>query len=189
MPAVQRRCVRSLLRLISASSARLPPSPLLSARMMIMTYLSVTTIIIDQKIRLRTPRMCGRSVAQLVMAGEGLAEGVDRAACRYRRRRCRSRRWRASGCPNGGRARPHARRACGWRRYRSSVRNVNVRLPRSLRPPRSGARLSIALPRSATATSPFRPAIEPPKIRISEGRERCASACRRRSRTTNIGSA
>ena len=43
-----------VVRLISASSARLPPSPLLSARMMIMTYFSVTTIIIDQKIRLRT---------------------------------------------------------------------------------------------------------------------------------------
>jgi hypothetical protein len=42
-------------RLISASSARLPPSPLLSARMMMVTYFSVTTIIIDQKIRLSTP--------------------------------------------------------------------------------------------------------------------------------------
>ena len=43
------------VRLISASSARLPPSPLLSARMMIVTYFSVTMIIIDQKIRLSTP--------------------------------------------------------------------------------------------------------------------------------------
>ena len=37
-------------RFMRASRARLPPSPLLSARMMIMTYLKVTTIIIDQKI-------------------------------------------------------------------------------------------------------------------------------------------
>ena len=53
-PRVQRRspCAE---REISASSARLPPSPLLSARMMIATYLIVTTIIIDQKIRLSTP--------------------------------------------------------------------------------------------------------------------------------------
>ena len=42
-------------RLINASSARLPPSPLLSARMMIVTYFSVTMVIIDQKIRLSTP--------------------------------------------------------------------------------------------------------------------------------------
>ena len=45
------------VRLISASRARLPPSPLLSARMMIMTYFSVTTIIIDQKIIERTAWM------------------------------------------------------------------------------------------------------------------------------------
>ena len=55
MPAVHRRWRRSCLRLISASKARLPPSPLLSARMMTDTYLNVTTIIIDQKIRLSTP--------------------------------------------------------------------------------------------------------------------------------------
>jgi hypothetical protein len=42
-------------REIKASKARLPPSPLLSARMMMETYLIVTTIIIDQKIRLSTP--------------------------------------------------------------------------------------------------------------------------------------
>jgi hypothetical protein len=45
------------VRLISARSARLPPSPLLSARMMMLTYFSVTMIIIDQKIRLSTPTM------------------------------------------------------------------------------------------------------------------------------------
>ncbi len=42
-------------RLISASSARLPPSPLLSAFMIVSTYLKVTTSIIDQKTRLSTP--------------------------------------------------------------------------------------------------------------------------------------
>ncbi len=47
--------VEPVERLMSASSARLPPSPLLSARMMIVTYLIVTMIIIDQKIRLKTP--------------------------------------------------------------------------------------------------------------------------------------
>ena len=41
--------------LISASKARLPPSPLLSAFMMIDTYFRLTMIIIDQKIRLSTP--------------------------------------------------------------------------------------------------------------------------------------
>ena len=43
------------VRLISASRARLPPSPLLSARMMIVTYFNATMISIDQKMRLRTP--------------------------------------------------------------------------------------------------------------------------------------
>ena len=48
----------------SASSARLPPSPLLSARMMIATYFTVTTIIIDQNMRLSTPMMwAGSSVS------------------------------------------------------------------------------------------------------------------------------
>ena len=58
MPAVQRLLPPSdVLRLIRASKARLPPSPLLSARMMTVTYFSVTTIIIDQKIRLSTPNI------------------------------------------------------------------------------------------------------------------------------------
>ena len=57
IPLVHRFLVALVERLISASSARLPPSPLLSARMMIVTYLSVTMIIIDQKIRLSTPKM------------------------------------------------------------------------------------------------------------------------------------
>ena len=47
--------------------------------MMIATYLTVTTIIIDQNIRLMTPMMCAWSSAQLVMPGEGLAERVERA--------------------------------------------------------------------------------------------------------------
>ena len=46
-----------LLRWISARSARLPPSPLLSARMMMKTYFSVTISISDQKTRLTTPKM------------------------------------------------------------------------------------------------------------------------------------
>jgi len=41
---------------IKATSARLPPCPLLSARMVIVTYWIVTTNVIDQKIRLTTPR-------------------------------------------------------------------------------------------------------------------------------------
>ena len=79
MPAVHLRLPLSVLRLIRASRARLPPSPLLSARMMTVTYLSVTTIIIDQKIRLSTPKISSAPCGELVMAGEGLAEGVDRA--------------------------------------------------------------------------------------------------------------
>src|ERR1044072_3975784 len=59
MPAVHRRLLPPSddLRLINASRARLPPSPLLSARMITVTYLIATTIIIDQKIRLSTPRI------------------------------------------------------------------------------------------------------------------------------------
>ena len=49
----------------SASSARLPPSPLLSARMITVTYFSVTTIIIDQNMRLATPMICCTSSASL----------------------------------------------------------------------------------------------------------------------------
>ena len=52
-------------RWISASSARLPPSPLLSARMMIETYLTVTIIISDQNIRLMTPKMWSWSTISL----------------------------------------------------------------------------------------------------------------------------
>ena len=40
----------------SASRARIPPSPWLSARMMNARYLTVTTIINDQKMSERTPR-------------------------------------------------------------------------------------------------------------------------------------
>ena len=55
---------------------------------------------------------------QLVVAGEGLAEGVDRATCRCRRRRSRWRRWRA--CTAGpGRARAPARTAPRLRRPQS----------------------------------------------------------------------
>ncbi len=47
--------------LISASRARLPPSPLLSARMITVTYFSVTMTIIDQNIRLTMPYICSSS--------------------------------------------------------------------------------------------------------------------------------
>ena len=40
----------------SAVSARMPPSPLLSARMISVTYFNVTTITSDQKITDSTPR-------------------------------------------------------------------------------------------------------------------------------------
>ena len=63
MPLDQRRVL--VRPEISASSARLPPSPLLSARMMIVTYFRLTTIIIDQNIRLTTPMMCAGSSASL----------------------------------------------------------------------------------------------------------------------------
>ena len=53
MPRPQR--LLAVCWLISASSARLPPSPLLSARMITETYFSVTMIIIDQNIRLTMP--------------------------------------------------------------------------------------------------------------------------------------
>ncbi len=46
----------SVLREMRASKARLPPSPLLSARIRMVTYFKVTTIIIDQKMRLSTPK-------------------------------------------------------------------------------------------------------------------------------------
>jgi hypothetical protein len=47
--------VPSTARLTSASRARLPPSPLLSARMMIITYLTDTSTVTDQKISDSTP--------------------------------------------------------------------------------------------------------------------------------------
>jgi hypothetical protein len=43
---------------INANSARLPPSPLLSARIMTKTYLIVTTSSIVQKISDSTPKTC-----------------------------------------------------------------------------------------------------------------------------------
>ena len=48
-------------RCASAISARMPPSPRLSARSTINTYFTVTTMMIDQTIRLRTPRISQRS--------------------------------------------------------------------------------------------------------------------------------
>ena len=54
IPVFHRR-LSDVDRLISANNAKLPPSPLLSARMMIVTYFKVTMVIIDQKIRLSTP--------------------------------------------------------------------------------------------------------------------------------------
>ena len=48
LPGISRRCA-------SANSARIPPSPSLSARMMIVTYLRVTEIASAQKISDSTP--------------------------------------------------------------------------------------------------------------------------------------
>ena len=52
MPVDQRNWA---LRDTKASKARLPPSPLLSARVRMMMYLTLTTSIIDQKISEMTP--------------------------------------------------------------------------------------------------------------------------------------
>ena len=60
MPTMLRtRSVFSLraTRLASAMSDRVPPSPLLSARIMKVTYFSVTVTISDQKISDNTPKM------------------------------------------------------------------------------------------------------------------------------------
>ena len=46
-----------------ASSARLPPSPRLSARMMMATYFSVTSAMMVQKMSDSTPRMRAGSAA------------------------------------------------------------------------------------------------------------------------------
>ena len=51
-----------LLRMASAISARMPPSPRLSARMMTITYFTVTVSISAQKTRLSTPRISHRSM-------------------------------------------------------------------------------------------------------------------------------
>ena len=52
-----RRGLPFAFSMTSESSASEPPSPRLSARMMMSTYLIVTRIMIAQKIRDRTPRM------------------------------------------------------------------------------------------------------------------------------------
>jgi hypothetical protein len=62
MPPLQ-RALPPLLREMSASRARLPPSPLLSARTRMATYLRATTMIIAQKIRLSTPNTLVASIA------------------------------------------------------------------------------------------------------------------------------
>ena len=46
-------------------SAKIPPSPLLSARMMKVTYLTDTTKIAAQKIRDKIPMIVGKSCASL----------------------------------------------------------------------------------------------------------------------------
>jgi len=56
IPSVTSRPTRTdLLRLTSAVSAMIPPSPRLWARMITPAYLTVTTIISDQKISDATP--------------------------------------------------------------------------------------------------------------------------------------
>ena len=94
------------------------------------TYLIVTTIIIDQKIRLSTPKISVAPLGQRMMAGEGLAEGVDRAGADVaeddadRADRKRGQASPAHECP----AAPSAG-ALWLRCYRSSVRiGRNVRL-------------------------------------------------------------
>ena len=47
--------LRMTARWIRLTSAMMPPSPSLSARMMKVTYLTDTIIVIDQKTRLSTP--------------------------------------------------------------------------------------------------------------------------------------
>ena len=72
-------------RCASAISARMPPSPWLSARMTRVTYLIVTISTSDQKISDRTP-----SISTLVIGCPGtscrLARGHTAGWCRYRRR-------------------------------------------------------------------------------------------------------
>ena len=51
------------MRVTSASRARLPPSPLLSARIMKARYFTVTTAVTDQKISDSTPKTCASSSA------------------------------------------------------------------------------------------------------------------------------
>ena len=58
----QRPRVVTLVRSANAISARMPPSPRLSARMMTMTYLTVTVSISAQNTRLSTPRISHRSI-------------------------------------------------------------------------------------------------------------------------------
>ena len=130
---------------------------------MTVTYLIVTTIIIDQKIRLSTPRISRSPPAQLVMAAEGLAEGVDRAGADVAEDDADRADGELDEARLGmvpGRSR---RRAARGRGYRSSVRNGNVRIS-SLSPRRcqGGAGLSTAPVRFATATKRFGPAIDPP---------------------------
>ena len=76
----QRRAPAQCARNASAISASVPPSPLLSARSRISTYLSVTTTISAQKISERTPRTASRVTGA---AGGGrddrFAKRVERA--------------------------------------------------------------------------------------------------------------
>ena len=63
----------------SASSARMPPSPRLSARMTIVRYLNVTTKLSDQKMSERMPRTFGSSTGKPVRPAEALLQRVERA--------------------------------------------------------------------------------------------------------------
>ncbi len=69
---------RLRLRCASAISASVPPSPLLSARTRMRTYLIVTTMISDQRISDRTPRTLS-SAADRAGGVHRFAEGVEGA--------------------------------------------------------------------------------------------------------------
>ena len=60
-----------------ASSDRLPPSPRLSARMMIATYFTETRIVMVQNTSESTPSTVAGDRDRM-MAGEGFLEGVER---------------------------------------------------------------------------------------------------------------
>ena len=80
------------LRWARAISARMPPSPLLSARMTSSTYLTVTIRNSDQKDQGQAAEDFAVGGVVLGKQREDGLEGVERQRCRYRHRRRRARR-------------------------------------------------------------------------------------------------